>query len=50
MTNRRGKIQPVHAGVERGVVIGAGPAGVAAAHTIADLLDTIVLEARPDRA
>jgi len=50
MTNRRGKIQPVHAGTERGVVIGAGSAGVAAAHTVGDLLDTSALEARPDRA
>src|SRR5258706_2171082 len=31
------------------IVIGAGPAGVTAAHTIGGLLDTIVLEARPDR-
>src|SRR5947209_754162 len=31
------------------IVIGAGPAGIAAAHTIGDRLETIVLEARSDR-
>lgn len=31
------------------LVIGAGPAGIAAAHTIGGVLETIVLEARPDR-
>lgn len=31
------------------LVVGAGASGIAAAHTLRDYLDTIVLEARPDR-